>query len=338
MAGKRAGLEGSRSSLFYEANIRIIDEMRRNTNGRYPRFAVWENVPGALSSNQGEDFRAVVEAFAEIGALDVAWRIRDARYFGVPQRRRRIFVVADFGGERVDEVLFECEGVCGDSAKGAEARQDAARHAANSAGGDGESWVAGTLMASGAGRDRPAGCASKTDLIVPESYTVCLGSDPIWACETAMPLTRRNGDPGVVIYPVAYRRLNFGTFVDDVPSSTLSAREYKSPTDIVVCYDPNPLGRRPATFEDFSPSLKARAGTGGNNVPIVQVRYRVRRLTPTECERLQGYPDGWTKFGRNAKGTLVDAKDTSRYKSLGNSVAVPVVEWIMRRIVALFER
>lgn len=123
VAGKRAGLEGERSGLFMEA-VRIIREMKEATYGVYPRFAVWENVPGAFSSHQGQDFRAVLEEIAEAeipmpdsgkwatagmvrtATADIAWRVLDAQYWGVPQRRRRIFLVADFGGHRAAEVLF----------------------------------------------------------------------------------------------------------------------------------------------------------------------------------------------------------------------------------------
>lgn len=133
VAGKRAGLDGEQSVLFYEA-IRIIKEMRCKTNGQYPRYAVWENVPGAFSSNKGEDFRAVLEAvigvkepntsvplpekgrwpYADIYMGDgwsVAYRTIDAQYFGVPQRRRRIYLVADFAGRCAAEILFESEGM-----------------------------------------------------------------------------------------------------------------------------------------------------------------------------------------------------------------------------------
>lgn len=133
VAGKRAGLDGSQSVLFYEA-IRIIKEMRCKTNGRYPRYAVWENVPGAFSSNKGADFKAVLEAVVDIvrpyaevplpengrwpyadcymgNGWSVAYRTVDAQYFGVPQRRRRIYLVADFAGQRAFDVLFEREGV-----------------------------------------------------------------------------------------------------------------------------------------------------------------------------------------------------------------------------------
>ena len=148
VAGKQAGLhKGERSNLFFEA-IRIIKEMRESTDGKYPRIAVWENVPGAYSSNKGEDFRAVLEAFVQIndetanvprpaagkwhpaGAIvgngwSVAWRTFDAQYWGVPQRRKRIYLIADFGSERAGEVLFEQDrgprdsAACGEAGKGA---------------------------------------------------------------------------------------------------------------------------------------------------------------------------------------------------------------------------
>lgn len=140
VAGNRAGLDGNRSSLFHEA-IRIIREMRNKTNGEYPTYAIWENVPGAFSSNKGEDFRRVLEEiteteipvpqngkWAENGMVElpdrsVAWRTFDAQYWGVPQRRRRIYLVADFGGQRAAEILFKPESVSGDITQSGETRQ-----------------------------------------------------------------------------------------------------------------------------------------------------------------------------------------------------------------------
>ena len=137
IAGRREGLDGSRSSLFYEA-VRIVKEMRCATDGRYPRYIVWENVPGAFSSNKGADFQSVLEeicsvkgykidparpakwpAAGEIVADDfsLAWRVFDAQYWGVPQRRRRISVVADFGGDTAGEILFERKSVSGHPAE-----------------------------------------------------------------------------------------------------------------------------------------------------------------------------------------------------------------------------
>ena len=138
VAGKRAGLDGERSGLFMEA-VRIIKEMRGATNERYPQIAIWENVPGAFSSNKGEDFRVVLEELCKIcdstisisrptnkrgkpvkwehdgfivaDGFSIAWRLLDAQFWGVPQRRKRIFLVADFGGQCAGEILFECGGL-----------------------------------------------------------------------------------------------------------------------------------------------------------------------------------------------------------------------------------
>lgn len=138
VAGKRSGLDGERSSLFYQA-VRIVKEMRCKTNGKYPRFVVWENVPGAFSSNKGEDFKAVLEEICKIKdehisvpqsgkwtnageivgeQFSLAWRVLDAQYWGVPQRRKRIYLVADFAGQCAGKILFESEGVSGYSPKG----------------------------------------------------------------------------------------------------------------------------------------------------------------------------------------------------------------------------
>ena len=146
VAGKREGLDGNRSSLFYEA-IRIIKEMREATNGKYPRYIVWENVPGAFSSNKGEDFKAVLEEICEVkdeqvsiskpskwenagrimgDGYSVAWRLLDAQYWGVPQRRQRIYLVADFDGGSAGKILFESEGLSGYSAQGFKSWQNAA--------------------------------------------------------------------------------------------------------------------------------------------------------------------------------------------------------------------
>lgn len=151
VAGAQKGIhEGERSNLFFEA-IRIIKEMRNATANEFPRWAVWENVPGAFSSNKGEDFRAVLEAFCKVsdetavipqpkgkkwspaGCIvgngnSLAWRVYDAQYWGVPQRRKRIYLIADFRSERAGEILFECEGMRWDTEKSGEAWQRAATY------------------------------------------------------------------------------------------------------------------------------------------------------------------------------------------------------------------
>ena len=138
VAGKREGLDGSRSSLFYEA-VRIVKEMRCATDGKYPRYIVWENVPGAFSSNKGADFQSVLEEICSVKGYEIdparpakwpnageivaddfsfAWRVFDAQYWGVPQRRKRIYLVADFAGGSAGKILFESEGVSGYTPQG----------------------------------------------------------------------------------------------------------------------------------------------------------------------------------------------------------------------------
>jgi DNA (cytosine-5)-methyltransferase 1 len=157
IAGRREGLNGKQSVLFYEA-IRIIQEMRDATNGTQPEFIVWENVPGAYSSGQGQDFRAVLESIAQIkdktislplpekgkwltageilgDNFSLAWRTLDAQHFGVAQRRRRCYLVADFAGERAGKILFEQERLPGDTAPGGLPWERFAGNAENGAGG-----------------------------------------------------------------------------------------------------------------------------------------------------------------------------------------------------------
>ena len=146
IAGRREGLDGSRSSLFYEA-VRIVKEMRCKTNGRYPRYIIWENVPGAFSSNKGADFQSVLEEICSVKGYEIhtarperwpaageivaddfslAWRVFDAQYWGVPQRRKRIYLVADFAGGSAGKILFESEGVSGYTPQGFRSWQGAA--------------------------------------------------------------------------------------------------------------------------------------------------------------------------------------------------------------------
>lgn len=293
IAGKREGLSGARSGLFIE-QIRIIKEMHKEYGTAYPRFMVWENVPGALSSNKGEDFRIVLEEIAKIAEPDtviprppkgkwrnsgcivgdgwsIAWRILDAQFWGIPQRRRRIALVADFGGESAPEILFERKGVSGNfeesgketkgAAGSAEKRLDQAVYDAR---GNGDGMTAPTLTGDHQNR--------VTD------YTAI--------CVQKQLFSRQRHDE--------YKEGNL--------CSTISARDYKSATDLVVDSDDN--------------------------------EYVVRRLTPLECERLQGFPDRWTDIGdyTDSNGKKKKSSDTARYKALGNSIALPPWRWVIRRL------
>ena len=190
VAGKQAGLDGgTRSHLFYEM-VRIIKEMRKATDGKKPRYIVWENVPGAFSSNNGYDFMSVLQSFAEIAEADVhvpeperkanklvwryagemvgfgwsiAWRTVDAQYWGVPQRRRRIYLVVDLDSERAGEILFECESLSGDPEPCEEAREGAASNAAGGAGGSDRACLSFHLQQDPISSETIAPCLSGQD-------------------------------------------------------------------------------------------------------------------------------------------------------------------------------
>lgn len=465
IAGKRAGLAGARSGLFME-QIRVIKEMREHDKqiGRSgelirPRYMVWENVPGALSSNKGRDFAAVLEETIRIvdpeapsievpakgwptwggyrdvdGRWSVAWRVHDAQYWGVPQRRRRIALVADFGGDTAHEILFERAGVSGDL----EPR--------------GEAW------------ERPAGNAESgvnpavARSLTARAYGICsyasnsmLSGNPhsgIYEADTSRTLDLNGGNPAcnqggiAVVQPVAADLYN-ATLTGDT-AATVTARtgrygdasgppvlcaafklgnseqarsigyqEELAPTLNAECGGNKPAVVAPAVVLDMThacdvirecgetaPSLQARMGTGGNQVPLtyqmqgfgdyrqadvssackqrdykdstdlvcavdcrnfreggevngtlqakesggqsrnlnntVRQNMVVRRLTPLECERLQGFPDGWTDIGdyTDSAGKKRKTSDSARYKALGNSIALPFWRWMFGRMAA----
>lgn len=206
VAGKRVGMKHrekgdnvtTRSGLFYEA-IRIIREMREATNGRYPTFAIWENVPGAFSSNGGEDFRCVLEELDKIcgwgcpiprpangkwrhageivgDGFSIAWRVLDAQYWGVPQRRKRIYLVADFAGGRAGKILFERDGMSGDPESCEEAREGAAYNAPGSAGGSGRTGLSASFMG---GQGSKAGGLGYAEEVAPTLKSTLSGGNTV---------------------------------------------------------------------------------------------------------------------------------------------------------------
>lgn len=340
IAGRRAGLAGERSGLFMEA-VRIIKEMRSSTNGLYPTFAVWENVPGAFSSNGGEDFRAVLEELARIEQPDVsiprpsgrggrwskagaiagsgwslAWRQLDAQYWGVPQRRKRIALVADFGGQRAAEILFERTGVSGNPDESVTAWETAS----------------GRSPTSPYGRDRG------------ESYTLkirsgCPGGGKGALVQTEKSATLSTLQDQTLFQPVVYDARGNG---DGKIVPTITGDHENRITD----YTAIAIERKTFNEQSFShykesekcSTLKAKAGNIGNGsdclVAEKTIRWIVRRLTPVECERLQGYPDGWTDIGdwTDSKGKKHKYADSPRYKALGNSIALPQWFWLVQRM------
>jgi DNA (cytosine-5)-methyltransferase 1 len=517
--GRRAGLQGERSGLFME-QVRVIKEMRAHdkANGRTadavrPRYMVWENVPGAFSCSNGEDFQAVLEETCRIadstvsvprppggvwqsaGAIlgdqfSVAWRVLDAQYWpGTPQRRKRIYLVADFGGHTAPQILFKQDSLLGDSATGEEARQGTATCSQTSTGDPGGNpshineadhnnvsskknnltsdhsavafacnqrdevrelgGIVGAIQAQpgmkqqtfiaafSAGQGSKAGgigyqeeCAptlkaseSGTNMVPPvlclndqggnrmditENMTatlraqmdghppLVLGREPelfenhgidsryTGPHEVAPTMSARygtggnnvplisqtsvfsedecadlphaetyciagniidrqdhNGGNGIGVQPdisytvtatdrhCVFSQQRSDEYVPNEVVSTQSARQYKDATDLVA--DVAGLDCRNGVENgDLCGTLQSKTDGGYslNNVHPVRVGKLIRRLTPLECERLQGFPDFWTD--------IPGASDSARYKALGNSVAIPCVEHVLRGIAYFY--
>ena len=455
VAGKRAGLkhtavgdeETTRSGLFMEA-IRIIKEMRVKTNGIYPRFAVWENVPGAFSSNRGEDFRLVLEEFIKITEPDavmpavpqagwayadcisgdgwsIAYRVFDAQYWGVPQRRRRIYLVADFRGECAGKILFEREGVRGYFEAGRTPWQGIAADAQNCVGTDDRAGESKLVLDDQGGQRICVRTDGKSPTLRAEAH----GNVPcIINKKTLVYDTRGNGD-GETVQTITgdhnnrvtdYTALCIeeqpvyclqGNGIDRADTAGCNGKGWREDK----CYTLNTIDRPAVCYQKVVGSLCAtdykwvqqqQVGEGklivepcpyqkatgplmanshpvsytgqdaytdmfvvGKEKPVaVPVHYIVRRLTPTECARLQGFPDTWghpdkkenftdeeykfwlevrnayAKINNKAVKDCTKAQiltwynklhtDSAEYKMWGNGIALPNALYVMQGIAA----
>lgn len=450
VAGKRAGLDGARSGLFME-QIRIIKQMRRRcqdagANEIRPRYFVWENVPGAFSSNGGEDFRTVLEEICRIvdegahvprphagggtlwrtsGAIvgdgySVAWRVLDAQFWGVPQRRRRIALIADFGGATAPEILFVGNSLSGCSETGGAARQGASADIKGSAGKSiGFNYRMGSKAGSvGAATEQSgtlkAGCNDHA-VCMPKpigfNYTNSITAKTNPTIDKAEALRASGGGGAAVCVQetvgalcaadakwVSNQTLAQGKLViealgidpyngsvDGAVSSTLGVNcglaTGRSAVMQQQVYDargngngeivPTITGDHNDRITDYTAVVTQKptyclqgngidrtekSGCNGKGVkegvcytlnttdrPAVSdgaEGYIVRRLTPLECERLQGFPDGWTDIGEwvDVKGKTRQTTDAARYKALGNSIAIPPWKWVLKRLCANYER
>ena len=352
----------------------------------YPTFAVWENVPGAFSSNGGEDFRAVLEELARVeqpdasiprpsgrggrwskaGAIagngwSLAWRQLDAQYWGVPQRRKRIALVVDFGGQRAAEILFERTGVSGHLDESVPTWKEIAGLAANCPAGN-DSVVGGTIPINTQMATRYISMGERTGLGIGEdgdpAYTLqanhehgvcyCIAGNIIDRSETAgangsgvkenQSYTLNTVDRPAVAYKVFDARGNG----DGRTCPTITGDHENRITD----YTAIAIERKTFNEQSFSSykesgkcsTLKAKAGNIGNGSECLiaekAIRWIVRRLTPVECERLQGFPDNYTNIGdwTDSKGKKHKYADSPRYKALGNSIALPQWFWLVQRM------
>lgn len=459
VAGNRKGLGGDESVLFYH-QIRLVKEMREHDRrtgraGMYarPRYCVWENVPGAFSSNSGKDFQAVLTEFVrvadpeapdvpmpekgkwpkagclydELGRWSVAWRVHDAQFWGVPQRRKRISLVADFGGLSAPEILFERKGLCWRPEPGSEEMQGAADRTTESTGSsiliqnertgalstlNNQSVLAFAQNQRDEVRDLKgvAGALAAEPGMKQQTFIAC--GNP--ACnQGGMAVLCLNDQGGAVMNvsedvtgalraqehghqpivagfkhkqgalagSIGYQEEQAPTLSAEQQSAvydcrgndngsvspTLTGGHQSSITDytaicvgngqlnqismaeqantldamhdqqaVMVCsIDSNKNG-----FVEMAGTLQAREKAGGYQDCVSIGQSIVRRLTPLECERLQGFPDNWTDIGdwTDSKGKKHKAADSPRYKALGNSIALPFWQYLARRICAQYER
>ena len=485
VAGLRKGLAGERSGLFMD-QVRIVKEMRAEDERRgvsddfiRPRYLVWENVPGAFSSANGEDFRAVIEEIVHIkdstchvprpdtgrwesaGAailgdqFSLAWRVLDAQYWGVAQRRRRIFLVADFGGLTAPKILFEQERLLRDPAEGQGQGKGVTTAAGNSSADSGGSRVAeekqvdifafhinqreetinlngisGALMATTNMQMQTfvAGGMRKFESAEKKEECLCLNDQGGERMDVSVDVTAtlRAGMSGHPPLVMGIQQGSAGT--EEIPDPALTEEAETGGNNYQILFENHGIDARYTGPHEVAPTMSARYGTGGNNVPlvsdmpesyciagniidrevqnggnglgcqpdisytltsadrhavfsrqrsdeflqnrvtatqsarqhkdatdlvcepyqntvgtigytdhkginnqyvsedkcIVENRKLIRRLTPLECERLQGFPDHWTD--------IPGASDSARYKALGNSVAIPCVDFVLRGI------
>lgn len=395
IAGKRAGLVGEKSNLFYEA-IRVIKEMRCKNNGKYPRYLLWENVPGAFSSNKGEDFRCVLEEITRIkdstvklsrpsrwqsageileDDFSLAWRVLDAKYYGVPQRRRRIFLVADFDGGSSREILFEQKSLSGDTSEGCEKGKRNTRAikegfnktiCLNDQGGermDFYSDESGTLRASG-------GIAP----FVFENHSQdSRYKGPLKETQTlASNLGQGGNNQPFVVYDIRQTSENtknerHNIYECDVSrtidtSGNTPTRNQGGVAIVEDIYTMSKNSHFTKADKNISSSLVA---TDYKDPPLVNQRL-IRRLTPKECGRLQGFPDYWCDnleienptdedlafwkevFDKDAEIKGLKKKktdkqilkwlknphtDSAEYKMWGNGIALPCAIYIFKRLI-----
>jgi DNA (cytosine-5)-methyltransferase 1 len=346
VAGLRKGLTDPRGNLM----LTFLSLAQR----KKPRWIVWENVPGVLSSNGGRDFGTFLQALAELG-YGFAYRVLDAQYFGVAQRRRRVFVVGYLGDWRpAGAVLFEQDCLSGNTKKSREKRKTTSEDVEGGSGGGGEqvNTFAGNMESdTEATLQTTCDDYSRADgfNMITHAFKVGGGSET----ETG----EQGGTPGKkagkgylgsdelaftigttqdqqIAQPIAV------DFYNQTVNQTVTRRINASTTGGVLQPTPYRKSKRAQNVDDYETWVEGDIANTINTFEstdiratntVVQPTMAIRRLTPTECERLQGFPDGWTKIPYRNKPEEV-CPDGPRYKACGNSMAVPVMRWIGERI------
>jgi DNA (cytosine-5)-methyltransferase 1 len=352
IAGRGEGLAGAESRLWFE-QLRLVKELK-------PRWVVWENVPNALSTNGGRDFLEILRGLDECG-YHVAWRIFDAQYFGVPQRRRRIFLVASLGDGSCAQVLFERESLPGTPRTKPGTWQTTP--------------LAPTLAASASGTARTAGRQqNEKDFLIWNKERTNQFAESRAKTVASTVLARDKKDFGdlvatldcrnqvlnhnisgtlqsksnggyslnfinpVLSFNTSFYLRGFGSELHEAEvANTLQAnkgRGFAATDEVILSFSPatykRPIENNPLKATNVASTLRAKNGAGSTDSDEqIVVSQMIRRFTPLECERLMGFPDAWTE----------GFSDTVRYSMLGNSIVVSVLMWIFMRIQAVeYER
>jgi len=333
VAGLRKGMADPRGNLALHF-LRITDEIR-------PRWVIWENVPGVLSSNAGRDFGSFLGALGQLG-YGWAYRVLDAQYFGVAQRRKRVFVVGHLGGWRgAAAILFDTESLSGNPPPGREAGQGTAGTLSSrpSAGGGlgtdfecGGGLVAGALCA-GDFKSQSDQQAANGKLVATVIKVAAIGRKPEngpqygevledGSCYT-LNCTERHA--------VAFTQNQIGEVRTGGVCNTINTNSNASGRNTPMVFTQNTRDEVRYISGDGQIAGALAAETGAKQQNYIQHQHAVRRLTPRECERLQGFEDDFTCIPYRGKPAS-QCPDGPRYKALGNSMAVPVMRWIGQRI------
>ena len=333
VAGKRAGLAGERSGLWFEF-LRIVGLNR-------PRFVVIENVPGLLSSDEGRDFAVILRGLVECGYC-LAWRIVDAQFYGVAQRRRRVFIVGSLGNGRCAEILFESESVSWNPPTRGEAGQGIASAVTTGTGkssgprngnGDPLNLISHPLKGGGNSRHDESHETYVTHALRSEGADASedgTGRGTPLVCATLNSGGNNGGfrsEPGDHL--IAFSSKDHGADAGAI-SPTLRSQNFKDSHvngggQVAIAFHENKSGQL-----SEADVLGVRAGAS-HSYQGIGGDFGVRRLTPRECERLQSFPDDWTRWDANGK----EISDSARYRMLGNAVCVNVARWIGKRILAV---
>jgi DNA (cytosine-5)-methyltransferase 1 len=323
VAGLRKGLDDPRGNLMLTFGS-IAQRYR-------PEWLVWENVPGVLSSNGGRDFGSFLGMLGQLG-YGFAYRVLDAQFHGVAQRRRRVFVVGHLGDwHRAAAVLFERHSLSGHPAPSRKTREAAPRSPAAGAGIGQPYAVANCLtqrMHKGINTTLDEG---QTPVLVPQSSTSK-------ALPTHEVVGTLNHSAGHAVPGNCSQDWNAGMLIPMAQAISFGAQMSTPQTDVDMVQTlqaKNPMAvaftteQTPKASSDVAFTVTTGSPTGGGHPQCVETAMQVRRLTPVECERLQGFPDGYTNIPWRGKP---ESPDGPRYKALGNSMAVPVMRWIGERI------